>query len=125
MHLQTFIYKGLIFGGFEGCVRYKADPYAKMYTQEQATEMLQNFPKVDITMTHCPPFGINDETEIAHQGFVALRKYLEQYQSKYWLHGHTYPTGSDLVTEFGSTRIIYVSADKVVEIDGELIGQTK
>jgi len=40
MHLKTFEYQGLIFGGFEGCVRYKNDPYAKMYTQEEASELL-------------------------------------------------------------------------------------
>jgi predicted phosphodiesterase len=28
MHLKTFEFGGLVFGGFEGCVRYKNDPNA-------------------------------------------------------------------------------------------------
>ncbi len=48
MHLQTFEYKGLIFGGFEGSHKYKEDEYAKMYTQEQAKELLKDFPYVDV-----------------------------------------------------------------------------
>ena len=79
MHLSTFEYKGLVFGGFEGSVRYKDDKYAPMYTQDEAFTLLHDFPKVDIMLTHCPPYKINDEPEdIAHQGFKALRSYLEE-----------------------------------------------
>ena len=45
MHLSTFEYKGLVSGGFEGSVRYKNDQsYVPMYTQEEASQMLANFP---------------------------------------------------------------------------------
>jgi len=116
MHLQVFDYKGLSFGGFEGSVRYKDDPYAPMYTQEEASAMLENFPKVDVMLCHCPPFGINDELEVAHQGFKALREYIEKYQPKYLLHGHTYPTENTIVTEHQGTKIIYVFSDKIVKL---------
>ncbi len=116
MHLAIFEYKGFVFGGFEGSVRYKNDPYAPMYTQEEATIMLVDFPKVDVMLCHCPPFGINDEEEIAHQGFKALRYYIEKYKPKHLLHGHTYPTEKNIVTQYQETKIIYVFADKIVEI---------
>jgi Icc-related predicted phosphoesterase len=117
MHLSTFEYKGLIFGGFEGSVRYKSDTQAPMYTQEEASQMLATFPRVDVMLCHCPPYGINDEPEeIAHQGFKALRDYVEKYQPKYLLHGHTYPTEKNLVTEYQGTKIVYVFSDKVVEL---------
>ena len=117
MHLQTFEFGGLTFGGFEGCVRYKEDRYAPMCTQEEATERMQGFPRVDVMLSHCPPYGINDEPdEISHQGFKALRAYLEEQKPKAWLHGHTYPTEDNIVTEYNGTRIIYIEADKVVEI---------
>jgi len=32
LHLQTFEFNGIRFGGFEGSPRYKNDPYAKMYS---------------------------------------------------------------------------------------------
>jgi uncharacterized protein len=117
MHLATFEYGGLIFGGFEGCVRYKNDPYAKMYTQEEAEDLLKDFPRVDVMLAHCPPYGVNDEPdEIAHQGYKALRAYVERTSPKYLLHGHTYPTAETLVTRLGDTRIVYVYEDKIVDL---------
>ena len=35
---------------------------------------------------------------------------------KYFLHGHTYPTGEELIKRYKHTEIIYVYADKIVEI---------
>ena len=117
MHLRTFSHNGLTFGGFEGCVRYKDDPYSKMYTQEEATKLLEGFPYVDVMLVHCPPFGINDEPEeLAHQGFKALRTYVEQKNPKYLLHGHTYPSHETLITKFGDTEIIYVYGKKIVKL---------
>ena len=117
MHLKIFKFGGLVFGGFEGSVRYKDDPYAKMYTQEEATELLKDFPRVDVLLAHCPPYGINDEPkELAHQGYKALRKYLGQRKPKYLLHGHTYPTAENIVKKFMDTEIIYVYEDQLIDL---------
>lgn len=89
MHLKVWDYMGLSFGGFRGCVRYKENPEAIMYTQEEALRLMDTFPKVDIFICHCPPRGINDEEEVAHQGFQALRDYIDREQPKVLLHGHT------------------------------------
>ncbi len=118
MHLKTFKFGGLTFGGFEGCVRYKNDPYAKMYTQEEAAELLKDFPRVDVMLAHSPPYGVNDEPEeLAHQGYKALREYVEQKKPKYLLHGHSYPTKENIVTKFGDTEIIYVYGDKLIDLE--------
>ena len=45
------------FGGFQGCVRYKENPLAIMYTQEEADKMFAVFPPVDVFITHCPLAG--------------------------------------------------------------------
>ena len=117
MHLQTFEHQGIVFGGFEGCVRYKQNPDAKMYTQEQAQEMLRHFPRVNVMLTHNPPYGINDEPDdLAHAGFIGLREYIEREKPCYLLHGHTYPTESTLVTHHHDTEIVYVYQDRIVEI---------
>ncbi len=117
MHLKTFEIGGLMFGGFEGSHKYKDDPYAKMYTQEEADELLKDFPYVDVMLCHSPPFGINDEADSrSHVGFRALRKYVEEMKPKYLLHGHTYPKEGQVVTQFQDTRIIYVQGDEVVEL---------
>jgi Icc-related predicted phosphoesterase len=117
MHLHVFEYQGLRFGGFEGCVRYKESSWAKMYSQDEATELLRSFPKVDIMLTHCPPFGINDDpNDDAHIGFTGLRDYLDQEQPKALLHGHTYPSKEALITQYKTTKIEYVYGDRIIEI---------
>ena len=117
MHLQTFEFGGLTFGGFEGSIRYKQNPYAKMYTQEEAYGLLKDFPGVDVMLAHSPPYGINDEPEeLAHQGFKALREYLDKERPKYFFHGHTYPTAENIVKKFADTEIIYIYEDKLIDI---------
>lgn len=115
MHLKTAEYFGWRFGGFQGCVRYKENPDAIMYTQQEATQLLTQFPPVDIFLSHCPPYGINDDpNELAHQGFTALRAYLDATPPKLWLHGHTYPSTETLITNYNATRIEYVSGYKLI-----------
>ena len=116
MHLKIWDFEGLTFGGFQGCVRYKENPDAIMYTQEEANKLMETFPKVDVFISHCPPRGINDEDEIAHQGFNALRKYLDINKPKYWLHGHTYPTEETIIKQFGPTNIEYVYEYRIIEL---------
>lgn len=116
IHLQVVEIEGVTFGGFEGSHRYKKDPVVKMYTQEEASELLDNMPYVDVFIAHSPPAGINDEEDPAHQGFVALRQYVENQQPQYFLHGHTYPTAETLQTKYRATEVIYVTADRVVSI---------
>ncbi len=115
LHLRIFSFKGFVFGGFEGCVRYKEDPAAVMYTQEEAESMLRDFPCVDVFVSHAPPFGINDEPDqLAHQGFKAVREYVHRCKPRYLLHGHTYP---EKPVEFlDNTRIIYVYRDQVLTL---------
>jgi len=116
MHLKIWDYKGLRFGGFQGCVRYKEDPNAIMYTQEEAAQLMADFPKVDVFLSHCPPRGINDEAEVAHQGFDALRDYIEREPPQVLLHGHTYPTEDKVVKQYGPTRIEYVFEHKIITL---------
>ena len=116
MHLETFNLSGLSFGGFEGSHKYKEDEYAKMYTQEQAIELLKDFPYVDVFIAHSSPRGINDEDDLAHQGLEALRTYIEKNKPKYFLHGHTYPKSGQEISKLNSTEIIYVQGDKVIDL---------
>jgi Icc-related predicted phosphoesterase len=117
MHLNTFEYKGTAFGGFEGCVRYKTSTTAPTFTQEECTEMMTNFPRVDVFLSHCPPFGINDDhhdpNDLSHVGFTAFLDYLEKYSPAAWFHGHTYP--NPIQTTYKNTFIYYVEGQGIVE----------
>ena len=86
-----------------------------MYKQEEASAMMANFPKVDIFICHCPPRGINDEEEIAHQGFNALLDYIDKECPKLLMHGHTYPEEETMVRQHGPTRIEYISGYKIIK----------
>lgn len=116
MHCKIWRYNGFSFGGFGGCVRYKSSPYAVMFTQEEATNLTASFPYVDTFITHCPPRGVNDEEELAHQGWDWLRDYVLKRKPKILLHGHTYPNESNLVRQLGNTKIEYVHGWKIINI---------
>ncbi len=116
LHLRTYEFRGITFGGFQGCVRYKDNPDAIMCTQQEAINLMHNFPKVDVFISHCPPRGINDEEEVAHQGFDALRLYLDKNKPTVWLHGHTYPSEDELIKRYGFTRIEYVYKFRIVDL---------
>lgn len=116
LHLKTTTINGLTFGGFDGSHRYKRDEFAKMYTQEEAIELMNEFPYVDVFIAHSPPDGINDEDDPAHKGLLALRQYIDRCKPKYFLHGHTYPTQENIVTEYNGTKIVYVSADQIITL---------
>ena len=42
----------------------------------------------DIVITHCPPFGINDQVYGFSQGCPALREKIKEIKPKYHVHGH-------------------------------------
>ena len=114
LHLQTITIDGRIFGGFEGCIKYKNHPYAKMYTQEEASSKLESMPAVDVLISHSPAFGINDDVDPAHIGFTGLRDYLDNNSVQFFLHGHTYPRESELITTYRNTNILYIHSDQIV-----------
>lgn len=114
LHLNIIHWGGMTWGGFQGCNRYK-NTGEYQYTQEQANFMLNDFPAVDVMICHSPPFGINDHEDQAHQGFQALKTYIEKNSPKHFFHGHTYPE-DNLVTCYKSTQIHYVWGAKTIEI---------
>lgn len=116
MHLAIQEIDGVTFGGFEGCVKYK-ESSAKMYTQEEASRLLATFPRVDVMLAHCPPFGVNDDQRnITHTGYVGLREYVEREKPSFLFHGHTYPKETELVTMLGETNIVYVFGHKIITL---------
>ncbi len=116
MHLATKEIDGILFGGFEGSIRYKKGD-APMYTEEEAGNLLTGFPYVDIMIAHSPPKGIHDEDDPAHQGLQALREYVERVQPKYFLHGHTYVSTGLKEDMLGATKVVHVYADQILNLD--------
>jgi hypothetical protein len=42
-----------------------------------------------IVVTHAPPRGVNDDSDLAHRGFPAFRWLADRLSPPLWLHGHT------------------------------------
>lgn len=114
LHLKTFEFWWLVFGWFEWCVKYKNARF--QYTQEEANELIKDFPKVDIFISHCPPFWINDnQTDPAHIWFKTILNYLDNFKPIYLFHWHTYDDWK-FVSKYNDTNIIYVHREKIIEI---------
>jgi uncharacterized protein len=114
LHMSIATVGGLTFSGLQGCVRYKADPSPLLYTQDEYRTLVQDLPRADVIVTHCPPAGINDHTDPAHTGIQALREWIDCVRPAVLIHGHTYPHRP--VTACGATRIEYVNGAKVITV---------
>ena len=42
-----------------------------------------------LVVTHAPPRGMNDDSDLAHRGFTAFRWLVDRLGPPLWLHGHT------------------------------------
>jgi len=81
--------------------------------------------KTDIVITHCPPFGINDEVKGVNQGCAFLRDKLKEIKPKYHIHGHIhegYGIYQDEKTVYINASIMdefYNPCNKPIEIEYE------
>jgi Icc-related predicted phosphoesterase len=120
MHMRRIeLDHGPSVAGFEGCVSYRRGigPVGPSYSQRQAAKLLRRLPAADIVVTHCPPYGVNDDPDDpAHVGFTALREWVLEHKPKVLLHGHTHPQPGTLDHRLGDTRIVYVNGARVVEV---------
>lgn len=74
--------------GIEGCVCYKKDKDAPLYTQDDIISLCEKMPKADIVISHNSPFYIHDKNDVAHEGYIGLLNYIEEHQPNYVFHGH-------------------------------------
>ena len=133
LDLKTASAKGLLLAGLGGSVRYRPDGI-NQYTQGQAflraCVLLQNIiihrirygKRLDILISHSPPFGVHDDNTHAHQGLKALNFLIRMARPRYLLHGHTHFYRNNLensVTRVGHTTIMNIFPYKVIEIDNE------
>ena len=107
-------YNGLRILGLGGCRKYRPGPH--QYTESQMSRrigkvkwLLWLLGGVDIIVTHTPPEGWGDSTDIAHRGFWCFRSLVEEFRPKYLLHGHVhmnYGESQPRVLHLGDTRIV-------------------
>lgn len=122
LHGQVLRHKGLTFAGLEGSMRYKTGA-PLMYTESEMTvQIARMLPKllwhkakygraVDVLVTHSPPFGVHDKSDIAHTGFKIMNTFIEQFKPRYLLHGHIHRSwsGKPQLTQVGKTAVINIA----------------
>lgn len=121
--------KGLVIAGLGGSVRYRpVGP--NQYTQsEMFVRVVQFLPKIflktlgkrmDILITHSPPFGIHDDTDPTHVGLKALNFLIKIVRPRYMLHGHTIFYKNNVgshISEYEQTQIININPFRLLDID--------
>jgi Icc-related predicted phosphoesterase len=126
---RVIVFKNLLIGGLAGASRYKAGTY--LYTEAQmhrkvfsmTPRLLVNKIKykryIDILITHAPPFGINDEKDLAHRGFKEFLIFMKTYKPTYLIHGHTPRQGEKEIAMncYLSTWVINTNPYRILEID--------
>jgi len=131
LDLKTARYKGLLLAGLGGSIRYRPDG-VNQYTQREAFfraygllirlfgNQIRFGRKLDILISHSPPFEIHDDESYAHQGLKALNFLIRAVQPRYLFHGHTHFFRHNLeenVTQVGRTTIMNIFPYKVIEIN--------
>jgi Icc-related predicted phosphoesterase len=104
LHLNTFTFNGVKFGGFNGAWRYK--PRGNfLWDHDEVESLIADFPPVDVFLAHNSPRGIHDRDDEVHIGFVAFTNYLTSAKPGFFIHGHMH---HEIDTVVGTTRIIGV-----------------
>jgi uncharacterized protein len=121
-------YNGLILAGMEGSPVYNYGPH--QYTEQQAAwNLLRLYPALlrekirtgrylDVLVTHAPPRGIHDGTDVPHRGFKSLLPFIERFKPTLLLHGHThrYDPLQPVRSKYGETEIINVYGHALLEL---------
>ncbi len=130
LDLKIIRHKKFLIGGFGGSIQYRPDGI-NQYTQAAAFQRaytmlprliinrMQYGRALDILITHSPPFGIHDDSDLAHNGLKAINWLIRFAQPRYVFHGHTHFYKQNLTspeTTIGLTRVVNVYPYKTIEV---------
>jgi Icc-related predicted phosphoesterase len=120
--MKSTVFKGVILAGLGGSIRYRHDGINQYGQTEMYFRAMRLFypllwnrvrygRAVDVLVTHSPPAGIHDDSDLAHQGLRAINMLMNLFKPRYVLHGHTYFYQRNLVTphtQVGATTVINI-----------------
>ncbi len=119
--------RGLRIAGLGGSLRYRPGP--NQYTQAQMGRRalrlevrirfrrVRNARKLDVLVTHAPPFGLVPPRDPAHAGFVAFTRLIKNFRPLLHVHGHVHPYGRQIAERhIGSTRIVNAVPSRVIDL---------
>lgn len=109
------VFQGIRIMGLGGSMRYhpdQKDQYTEKEMKARVRKMrfqLMRKKGIDILVTHAPARGLGDGTDLPHQGFQVFRKLLDDYEPKYFIHGHVhlnYNADEERCRSYGKTTIV-------------------
>lgn len=122
---MVYTFRGVRIVGLGGSMRYKPGPH--QYTDRQMARRIRKLRApilwnrgCDIIVAHSPLRGVGDADDLAHRGFVSLKKAVERYQPQYYVHGHvhkSYDFRFQRERMLGETRVVNAWMSHVIEIE--------
>lgn len=120
---------GLILAGLPGSPKYSnngSEQYSEfdvmLMIARMAPRLLWNRIRhgraLDVLISHSPPRDINDRSDPAHRGFMAIRRFLKWFKPAYHFHGHIhlYDRNEPSTAQFERTTVINVYPYRVVDL---------
>jgi hypothetical protein len=119
--------RGLRIAGLGGSLRYKEGPnqYSQGQMGRRALKLdlrlrlnkVRDRRKLDVLVTHAPPYGLVAADDSAHVGFVAFLRLIRNFQPLLAVHGHVHPYGRALAERrVGSTRVVNVVPSRLIDL---------
>ena len=118
---------GIRIAGLGGSIRYNRGP--NQYTQAQMRfrglrlglrirlKPKRGGSKLDVLLTHAPPFGWSLSQDVAHTGFIAFHQLVNDLAPKVLIHGHVHPYGRvEPLRRLGGTLVINAVPSRLVEV---------
>jgi Icc-related predicted phosphoesterase len=128
--LRAVEHKGLLIAGLEGSQRYNNRPQFQYTENEMRARIAVLSPALmlnrarhgrflDVLITHAPPYHIHDGEDLPHRGFKSFLWFIDHYQPRYLIHGHThiYDKRVATVTQRGATTIVNAYGYKFLDIE--------
>ncbi len=118
----------LLLAGLGGSLRYNRNPGPQYTESEMFSRALSLAPPLvlnrlrygrclDILVTHAPPRGIHDSSDPAHTGFKVFCRFMDIFQPRLLLHGHSHVYRSDTVTvsRYKGTQVVNIYPYRIIE----------
>ncbi len=130
LHMQTAREGGLLLAGLEGSMRYNRGAGAQYTDNEMWSNIYRLAPKLllnrvrhgrwlDVLVTHSPPKGIHDKSDLPHQGFASFLTFMRWFKPRYLLHGHIHLYRHDEVahSHYAGCEVINVYPWRILDLE--------
>lgn len=130
---DVYVYNGLRIMGLGGSIRYNREDtyqYTELSMRIRAAKLRHKAHKaggIDLLLTHAPACGLNDGEDLAHRGFECFNRLLDEYQPRWFVHGHihlSYDPKLPRVCQRGATTVINATERYLFEVPDPVVPDT-